>query len=652
MLRENVSHSDDDAGGDALCSPGTVPGRADGREAPAGRLPDMIRLRLRGVVAALVVCTAAVAPTRPAGAFPAERAGARVGVPAAGAAARPAAGPQTPPDAPPPEACVLPDLSRMHPAVQAQLGDAWRALAAPESAGGGGAPPPTADRVQSAAAAASTRAGGPAVSPTADPRRGEARGALGMLLLAADYPDAAGRCLRRAARLAPGEFRWPYYLGHAFMRLGDLDGAVDSFERALRIDPEDVAALVWLMHAQVDRDRPDEAERLLARARALHPNTQAVLYQGGRAALAAGNHAEAVKRLEAALRLNPAATVIHYPLAMAWRGAGDLDRARDHLARGGARTGGRTAAGGAVAFPDPLMAAVYTMLRSPQSHRDLGLQAAERGDWPEAVRQLGRGVEMAPDNAVMRLNLGTALIRVGEAPAALVQLEAAVRLDPGFAAAHFLIGTLFERSGRDAEAVERYTAAATSDASLSVAHLRLGDALRRTGRFEAALLRYRKIQGEQARFGEAMALVRLGRYVEALQTLGAAGERYPAEPSFPHAMARLLAAAPDAAVRDGRRALELAEGLAAAGHRTAGVAETTAMAMAELGRFGEAVEWQSRAMEVAASAARPDVARAMTANLARYQGGEPCRTPWRDAEPEHNPGPAVDPHLLTPGPGG
>ena len=539
-----------------------------------------------------------------------------------------AAGEQASPNASPPEACALPDLSRMHPAVRAQLGDARRALAAAESAAGPGAP------------------------STADPRRGEAPGALGMLLLAADYPDAAGRCLRRAARLAPGDFRWPYYLGHASVRLGDLDRAAEFFEGALRIRPDDLAALVWLMHTQVDRNRPDEAERLLARARAAHPDTQAVLYQGGRAALAAGDHAEAVKRLQAALSLNPAATVIHYPLAMAWRGAGDLDRARDHLARGGARTGGRTAAGGAVTFSDPLMATVHTMLRSPQSHRDLGLQAAERGDWPEAARQLGRGVEMAPDNAVMRLNLGTALIRIGAAPAALVQLEAAVRLDPGFAAAHFLIGTIFERSGRDAEAIERYTAAAASDAGPSAARLRLGDALRRTGRFEAALLRYREVQGEQARFGEAMALVRLGRYAEALRVLGTARERYPAEPSFPHAMARLLAAAPDGGVRDGARALDLAEGLAADGYRTAGVAETTAMAMAELGRFGEAVEWQSRAMEVAAAAARPDVARAMTANLALYQGGEPCRTPWRDDEPEHNPGPAVDPHLLTPGPGG
>ena len=538
------------------------------------------------------------------------------------ASARPGGRAQAP-EAPSP-ACALPDPSRMHPAVQAQLGDAHRALRSLESAGAAAAP---------------------------DPRRGAAHGALGMLLLAADYPEAAGRCLRAAARLAPGEFRWPYYLGHVSLRIGDLDEAVESFRGALRIAPGDLAALVWLAHALVDLDRPDEAESLLARAGAIHPDTQALLYQGGRAALAARDYAAAVDRLEAALRLNPAATVVHYPLAMAWRGLGDLDRARDHLARSGARTAGRAAAGGAVHFPDPLMASVHTMLRSPWSHRDLGLQAAERGDWPEAVRQFAQGVEMAPENPVMRLNLGAALIRAGDAPAALVHLEAAVRLDPGFAAAHFLVGTLLERSGRDEEAIARYAAAAAGDGP-AAARLRLGDALRRTGRYEAALSHYGEIQGAQARFGEVMALVRLGRHAEALQRLGAARERYPEEPSFPHAMARLLAAAPDAGVRDGARALALAQGLAADGYRTAGVAETTAMALAELGRFAEAVEWQGRAMQAAADAARADVARAMAANLALYQDREPCRTPWRDDEPEYNPGPAVEPGLLPPGPGG
>ena len=523
-------------------------------------------------------------------------------------------------------ACVLPDLGRMHPAVQEQLGAAYAALAALEPLPGQGGFP---------------------VAEPARQERAEAHGALGTLLLAGDYPDTAASCFRRAQALAPADPRWPYYLAHVAMRAGDLQQAAGWLEQTLRIEPTNFATIVWLAHAYVDLDRPGSAEELLGTALERYPDAQALLYQGGRAALAARDYPRAVERLEAALARDPSATVIHYPLAMAYRGLGDLDRAREHLSRGGSRTGAGYSAGVAVPMADPLMAALTTALRSPQSHRDLGLQASAREDWPEAARQFRSAVEMAPDNPTMRLNLGTALIRTGAARAALAQLEAAVGIDPRLAAAHYLLGTLLERSGRDAEAIERFRAAAAYDETLAAARLRLADALRRNGRFEEALDQYGQSGEAPARFGEAMALVRLGRYAEARTRLSDAMARRPDQPGFAHALARVLAAAPDDRVRDGRRALAIVQALAAE-YRTAPVAETMAMALAELGRFAEAVEWQRFAMGIVSDAALSDVARAMADNLTRYLRGEPCRTPWRDDEPEHNPGPSVDPALLDP----
>lgn len=528
-----------------------------------------------------------------------------------------------------PAACELPALERMHPAVQQQLDAAYAALAALESTAGG------------------DEAGGG--SPDARRQaRADAYGGLGTLLLAGDYPEAAASCLHRAQAAAPGDLRWPYYLAHVALRAGDLAQAADRFEQVLRLDATHFAAIVWLLQAYVDLDRPEAAEPLLARALTWYPNAQPLLYQGGRAALAARNYPRAVERLEAALARGPSATVIHYPLAMAYRGLGDLDRAREHLGRGGSRTAAGYAAGAAVPMADPLMAALTTALRSPQTHRDLGLQASARGDWPAAVREFAAAVGMAPDNPAMRLNLGTALMRSGAARAASEQLEAALAIDPRLAAAHYLLGTLLERAGRDPEAMERFRAAAAYDETLGAARLRLADALRRNGRFAEALTHYREIpQDDQARFGEAMALVRLGRYAEARARLGAAMARRPEQPGFALALARVLAAAPDDGARDGPRALELVQALAVE-YRTAPVAETMAMAFAEVGRFAEAVEWQRFAMAIVSDAERSDVARAMAANLTLYLRGEPCRLPWRDDEPEHHPGPAVDPLLLDP----
>ena len=77
-----------------------------------------------------------------------------------------------------------------------------------------------------------------------------------------------------------------------------------------------------------------------------------------------------------------------------------------------------------------------------------------------------------------------------------------------------------------------------------------------------------------------------------------------------------------------------------------GAFETLAMVLAELGHFDLALDWQRLAMSAAARAGRPDVAQKMAANLARYVQRQPCRVPWRDDDPDHRPGPQVNPKLL------
>ena len=45
-----------------------------------------------------------------------------------------------------------------------------------------------------------------------------------------------------------------------------------------------------------------------------------------------------------------------------------------------------------------------------------------------------------------------------------------------------------------------------------------------------------------------------------------------------------------------------------------------------------------------------EVAQRMAANLALYRLDTPCRTPWRNDDPEFRPGPTVEPGLLDPPP--
>ena len=115
-----------------------------------------------------------------------------------------------------------------------------------------------------------------------------------------------------------------------------------------------------------------------------------------------------------------------------------------------------------------------------------------------------------------------------------------------------------------------------------------------------------------------MMLIRLQRYPEAPDRLSDGMKTFPDEPMFSHALARVLVAAPDDRVRDGRRAKILVDDLLK-GPQTIELGETTAMMLAELGDFAQAALVQRDILAAAAQRGLPDVQRRATENLKRYE---------------------------------
>lgn len=463
----------------------------------------------------------------------------------------------------------------------------------------------------------------------------DAYGEMGKLFLAAEYFDAAEACFVNAGALVPSDMRWPYYLGHAYRRGNHADKAADAFARALTLQPNHVPSLVWLAELRLAANRPDEAERLLETARGVEPQSGAVLYGLGRAALARQDYAGAVKQLEAALAIAPTASRIHYPLALAYRGVGNRKQAEAHLSQRGE-----------VDLPpaDPLMGDVANLLQNAAAYEARGAQALDARDWPAAIEQLTKAAEIAPRNAYTRLNLGTAYYMRRDADRALEQYREAVRLLPSLARAHFGIGVLMETRGQDREAIEAFTAAVTNDPAYLEARFSLANALRRNGRVEESLPHYAEVLRinpavSQASFGYAMGLVRLGRYRDARDRLEADVKAFPEQLGFAHALARLLSAAPDDRVRDGARAQAILAGLLK-NQRTSALAESMAMAQAELGRFMDAIKWQRAAIDLARQSGRQEGMPHLTETLALYEAGRPCRTPWTSDDPVHHPQPS------------
>ena len=451
---------------------------------------------------------------------------------------------------------------------------------------------------------------------------GDAYGKLGLILMAAGYYEAAASCYQTAQTLVADDSRWPYYLGHVYRIKGETAKAAEFFSRAMDLEPADTPTLIWLGEMYLDQDRPDQAEPLFLQTLSRDPRSAAALSGAGRAALAKHDLARAIDYLERALAVEPRALGLHYSLATAYRGLGQLDQARAHLERRGS---------GRPAPHDPLMETYEAVLHSPLTYEIRGLGALESGQVKEAADLFRQGLELAPHDPRLLHRLGTALFMAGDTAGAVQQFEQALQWAPEFPKAHFGLGMVLNLSGRPAEAIEHFAAAVKYQPDYLEARLGLAEVMGVTGRLRESLPHFERIVKLDPSLAEAWVmyartLIQVGRYREARDRLSEARLVHPGEPELTDLLVRLLAAAPDDQVRDGRRAMALLQELLKGTPRV-DVREPMAMTLAELGRYDEAARWQREAIAAAGQAGRADLARLMADNLALFEARKPCRRP-------------------------
>jgi tetratricopeptide (TPR) repeat protein len=490
----------------------------------------------------------------------------------------------------------LPDLSGMAPPVQQQLRDQFAVLVRAEDS-----------------------------STMPADERARAYGEMGKLLLAAESYVEAESCFLGALALSPGDVRWTYYLGQLSRIQGESQKAAMFFERVLKARPDDVATLVWLGNVYLDQGRPMDARPLFSRALALDPRTAAARVGLGRVALAAHDYATAIDQLEAGLAMDRSATSIHYLLATAYRGAGRIEQAEAHLRQRGPVP---------VGPPDPLMQEAYELLKSPALYEMRGDRALARGEFDKAVALFRSGLDLSPDSLTLRQKLATALSLHGDVAASVQQLQEVLRRSPKFASAHYSLGVLLLSSGQLDLAIERFALAVQYDPSYVPARLQLANMLRQRGKFALAQDQYATViksdpRLAEAQFGQAVALVGLKRYEEARDRLSEGLQLYPDRLEFPSALVRLYAAAPEPRVRDGTRALALAQELVKKSD-TPPAREAMAMALAETGQYGAAIRWQRDAIAAATESGQTQLARRMGDDLKLYERQQPSRVPWRE----------------------
>lgn len=481
--------------------------------------------------------------------------------------------------------------------------------------------------------------------------------------------EEAAANLEAAAALRPEDLATLLRLGEIRLKEGDLEAADDRFAAALALDPQSAAAHYGRGRVAFAQGRYAESISLFEATLALQPEASVVHHQLGLAYRERGD----LERARAHLTQNRQEQVrfpdplvlglntllkgadVHSKAGHEATRRGDLETALERY-RKAAEIDPHDALhqynlGRALIQAGQQEKGVARFRRALEidpdyrdAHFNLATALAAEERFEEAGQHFARAFEIDPRDHLAHFEWAIALSKTGQPTAALAELEQLLAvpssnlgtaLTPAQRAqAHTLLGSLYVTAGKVEAAIGQYQAALKLDPSLRPVRRDLAGLLGRSQRFMAAAAVYNELiaadpTAVEDHFGRGMALLLGGNYTAARDALRASLEALPGNVPLGHALARLLATCPDATVRDGDRALALAEAAFNA-EPTLDHAETVAMAHAERADFITAVSWQRRVVverERLGNAALLERARR---RLERYDNGQPCRAPWAD----------------------
>lgn len=216
--------------------------------------------------------------------------------------------------------------------------------------------------------------------------------------------------------------------------------------------------------------------------------------------------------------------------------------------------------------------------------------------WQSRSRLWEDVVAKYPEDVRAHFNLGHELHRQGRIASASEQLRRALQIDPSYVEARNGLGVILQEQGKLDAAIEQYQQALQINQKALVL-VSLANALREQGKVEASIEQYHR------------AIKLDPKSVLAMNNL-----------------AWIRATHRDATVRDGAKAVELAErACELTGYKLGAAMDTLAAAYAEAGRFDEAIDTASKAIDLATAAGEGTLIGGIRERLELYRKGIPFR---------------------------
>jgi tetratricopeptide (TPR) repeat protein len=251
--------------------------------------------------------------------------------------------------------------------------------------------------------------------------------------------------------------------------------------------------------------------------------------------------------------------------------------------------------------------------------------------WKDSETLFHHTLAVTKNNSVIESNLGKVLFQKGRMDEALPHLQKAVAVDPNFALAHYNLGNVFLATGHVAEALAQFEIQAALTPGDPLAQYNFGSVLLDQGLAEDAIPHLQKavqIRPGAADFHYKLggACRRTGRAAEAISQYEKSLQILPRHVQAASSLAWMLATTPDASLRNGARAVQLA--LLAdqlSGGQDPRIIGVLAAAYAEAGDFPKAAATVRRALQLAGAESNSALAVTLRAQLALYRAGSPFR---------------------------
>jgi tetratricopeptide (TPR) repeat protein len=243
-----------------------------------------------------------------------------------------------------------------------------------------------------------------------------------------------------------------------------------------------------------------------------------------------------------------------------------------------------------------------TIARNPgcwMAENNLGSELLERGNIDGAIAHFEKSLRLKFDHPETHNNLTYALLRKGDPDAAIAEARVALNFQPNNTDIHVVLGMALMTKALLDEAIAQFSKALEIRPNYSNAHYNLAVALAEKGETVDAIAHYEKAIEAQPDLFQALTN-----------------------------LAWIFASSSDTTIRNGPKAVELAEEANRfTGDTNPFVLQTLAAAYAANKSFDKAVETSRRALQSAEEERNSELAEEIRREISLYEAGLPYRTP-------------------------